>query len=186
MRKILKPLLILPLLMLLVSLACQLSGGPTPQRVVNISPEQAQSVLTPDNTIKTEPTTGKVTVQMTEAQATSYLVYNFRDRYESVLRDPVILFQDGRAEIYGTIYSESISASGMVSISVKINDQGNPSVSINQANFGQIPIPPGLLANLSKVIDQLLRDATQQYQKNYQLESITFSPGVATITLRPR
>jgi hypothetical protein len=184
MRKQFQSLLLLPTILLIVGLACQLSGGPTPPRAVNISQEQAFKVLTPENTIKIQPTTGIVTIQITEAQASSYVAYELRDRFEPLLKNPVILFQTNRVELYGTFQSDSISANGMVSAAVKIDEQGNPKVNITDASFGPIPVPSELLANLSTTIDKTIKDATQKYEKDYKIESITISPGLATILLR--
>lgn len=178
--------LTLPVLILWVGLACSLSGGPTPPREINISPELAQSVASSVQTAQPDPTTGKLQFTITEDQMTSYVVYNLRQDFEPLLNNPVIVFQPDRIELYGTIQGDSITANGRVVMSININGQGEPSVKIIEANFGPIPIPAGLLDNLSTVIDHSLTDGMSNQNTGYQMDSILITTGSATITLRKK
>ena len=186
MKKTYVTFLTLPVLILIVSLACNLSGGPTPPRAVPTSPELAQSVETTLQTVQPDPTSGKLQFTVTEAQMTSYVNYNLRQDFEPILKNPVIVFQPDKMELYGTIQSDSITANGQVVMSVDINDQGKPSVKITEANFGPIPVPTGLLTNLSTAIDRSLSDAMSQNNSDYQLESIKITTGSATVTIRKK
>ncbi len=183
MTKSIRSVLLLPIVVLLVSLACQLSGGPTPPRPVAISPDQAQSLNQTVQTAQPDPKTGKVTLTVTESQITSYVVQNLHDNYAPILSDPVIVFQPGRVELYGTIKGDSISANGRVIMTVTIDSQGKPIVVISEANFGPIPVPTSLLDNLSTSVDRSIADSMKDYQSDYRLESITFDTGTAKIVL---
>jgi hypothetical protein len=183
MQKPLRTLLLLPGLMLLVGLACQLSGGPTPPRVVPINTQQAQSLNQTVQAAKPDLKSGKLTITVTEAQITSYIVVNLRSDYEAILADPVVIFQPGQVELYGTIQGDSIKANGRVIFKVKIDSQGKPVLEIVEANFGPIPVPAGLLTNLTTAVDRSITDSMKQYQSDYRLESITFNAGTATLVI---
>jgi hypothetical protein len=183
MTKTFRSVLLLPVVILLIGLACQLSGGPTPPRPVVTSAAQAESLNQTVQTAQPDPNTGKLTITVTEAQITSYVVQNLQDNYAPILSDPVIVFQPGRVELYGTIKGDSISANGRVVMSVNIDDQGKPIVNISEAKFGPIPVPTSLLTNLSTAVDRSIADSMKDYQSDYRLESISFETGTATIVI---
>lgn len=167
----------------MVGLACQFSGGPTPPRAVPVSTEQAQSLSKTVQSAKPDATTGSVSITVTEAQVTSYVVQNLRDNYEPILKDPVIVFQPDQVELYGTIQGDAVSANGRVIMTVVIDDQGKPVVTIREANFGPIPVPAGLLTNLTTAIDKSISDAMKKSTVDYKLQSIQIGTGTATIVI---
>jgi hypothetical protein len=179
-------LLILPLIIVILGLACQLSGGPTPSRNVPVSAKQASDLEQLWQKATPDPQTGKITVTMTEAQVSSYVVYNLKDRLEPVLKSPVVLFEKDQIELYGTIHSDSIDANGRIVFSLTIDAQGQPSVQIKEANFGPIPVPTGLLGDISTAINKSLVEATAKSTVNYQLESVSLSSGSAKLTIIPK
>ena len=181
--KSIRSLLLLPVVVLIVSLACRLSGGPTPPRPVVTSPEQAQSLNQTVQTAQPDPNTGVVTITVTEAQITSYVVQNLQENYSPILADPVIVFQPGQVELYGTIKGEGISANGRVIMTMNIDSQGKPIIDIREANFGPFPVPTSLLDNLSTAVDRSIADSMKDYQSDYRLKSITFGTGTATIVI---
>ncbi len=181
MLKPIRSILLLPLVLLVVGLACSISGGPTPPRPVPTLPDAAQSLNQTAETVQPEPKTGNVAITVTEAQITSYVVQNLKDNYSPILSDPVIVFQPGHIELYGTIKGDNISANGRVVMTVTVDDEGQPVVDISEANFGPIPIPPSLLKNLSTAVDKSIADSMKDYQSDYRLASITFNTGTATI-----
>jgi hypothetical protein len=183
MLKIARTILVLPFLVLLVGLACALSGGPTPPRTVTVSTEQAQSFNKTVQAVKPDPSSGKITISMTESQITSYVVTNLRENYEPILVNPTIIFQPNQIEIYGTIQGDSVSANGRVICKVKIDSLGKPQVEITEANFGPIPVPAGLVNNLTTVIDKAISDSMKEYRSDYRLESITFDTAKATLVI---
>jgi hypothetical protein len=183
MIKTARTLLLLPCLVLLIGLACQLSGGPTPPRSVPVSTEQSESLSKTVQSAKPDPKSGKISITMTEAQITSYVVTNLRDNYEPILLKPVVIFQPDQVEIYGTIQGDSVSADGRVICKVKIDAQGKPVIDITEANFGPIPVPAGLVNNLTIVVDKAITDSMKEYSSDYRLESITFKTGTATLVI---
>jgi hypothetical protein len=183
MIKTVRTILLLPCLVLLIGLACQLSGGPTPPRNVPVSTEQAQSLNKTVQAAKPDPKSGKITITLTEAQITSYVVANLRDNYEPILLNPVVIFQANQVEIYGTIQGDSVSANGRVICKVKIDAEGKPLIDIVEANFGPIPVPAGLVNNLTVVVDKAITDSMKEYRSEYRLESITFSTATATLVI---
>lgn len=177
---------ILPVLIIVFGMACNLSGGPTPPRQVTNSPELAKSVEASVQTVQPNPTTGKIQYTITEAEMTSYVNQNLSKNFDPILKNPVVVFQPDRLELYGTISGDNISANGRVAMSVDVDDQGKPSVKITEANFGPIPVPASLLTNLSTAIDRSLEDAMTQNNSDYRLESIKITTGSATVTLRKK
>jgi hypothetical protein len=183
MLKPIRSILLLPVIILFAGLACQLSGGPTPPRPVPTLPDAAQSLNKTIETVQPEATTGKISITVTEAQVTSYVVQNLKDNYAAILSDPVIVFQPGHIELYGTIKGDNIAANGRVIMTVSVDDQGNPVVKATEANFGPIPVPASLLTNLSTAVDQSIANSMKDYPSDYRLESITINTGTATIVL---
>ena len=183
MKKTIRTLLWLPVFILLVGLACQFSGGPTPPRVVPVSTEQAENLSKTVQSVKPDPTSGNINITVTEAQITSYVVQNLRENYEPILSNPVIVFQPNQVELYGTIQGDAVSANGRVVMSVVVDEQSQPVVTIREANFGPIPVPSGLLSNLSVAIDRSIADAMKNYRTDYKLQSIHFDTGTATIVI---
>jgi hypothetical protein len=183
MPKSLRSLLILPVVIFLVGVACNLSGGPTPPRSVPIVPPQEQKLDQKIETLQPDPNTGQISITVTEAQITTYIIENLQKDYESILTNPVVVFQPGQVELYGTIKGDAFSTNGRVAMSVTINSDGKPVVEIREANFGPFPIPSGLLSNLSTAVDNAIADSMSEYQSEYRLESITFTTGTATIVL---
>jgi hypothetical protein len=183
MFKTVRTILLLPVLVLVIGLACQLSGGPTPPRNVPVSTEQSQSLNKTVQAAKPDPKSGKITISMTEAQITSYIVINLRENYQPILLNPVVIFQPDQVEIYGTIQGDSVSANGRVVCKVKIDSLGKPLVEITEANFGPIPVPAGLVNNLTVVVDKAIADSMKEYSSEYRLESITFNTATATLVI---
>ena len=183
MSKSLRTILILPVLVLLVGLACNLSGGPTPPRPVPTVPTQEQRLEQQVQTVQPNPETGKLTLTVTEAQITTYIIENLQNEYASILTNPVVVFQPDRVELYGTIKNDPISANAKIIMSITIDSTGKPIVEIVEANFGPFPVPSSLLSNLSTVVDNAIADSMKEYQSEYRLESITFTTGSATIVI---
>ncbi len=181
MSKPLRYVLILPLLIILVGTACNLSSGPKPPRSVPTLPPQDQRIDQMVQTIQPDPNTGELTIAITEAQLTTYIIENLQKEYRAILSNPVVIFQPDQVELYGTIKSDSISADGKIVMSVSIDPNGEPVVKILDANFGPFPIPSDLLNNLSNSVGQAIMDSMKDNQSDYRLESITFTTGVATI-----
>jgi hypothetical protein len=183
MSKSLRSILILPGLILLVGLACNLSSGPTPPRPVPTVPPQDQRIDQMVQTVQPDPNTGKLTVSITEAQITTYIIENLQKEYQAILTNPVVIFQPGQVELYGTIKTNGITANGKIAMSVAVDPNGDPVVKILDANFGPFPIPSDLLDNLSTSVDNAIMDSMKENQSDYRLESITFTTGAATIVL---
>ena len=186
MKKSFMNLLILPAMLVILSLACQLSGGPTPPRVVTTSPQEAKTAESNIQKARPDPKTGKIELTITEAQLTSYITYNLQREYASILKDPVIVIEPGKLDLYGTILGDSFTANGRISLKITINPRGEPSVEILEANFGPIPVPAGLLSNLTKAVNQSLLDAVSQNNSGYVLENITLTTGEAKVILRKK
>ena len=183
MSRSLRSLLILPVLILLVGTACNLSGGPTPPRPIQTVPPQEPQIDQQIQTLQPDPNSGKVTLTITEAQITTAIVENLQKENISGLTDPVVVFQPGQVELYATIKGDAFSANGRIVLSVRIDPNGKPVVDILEANFGPFPIPAGFLNDLSTQVDHAISDSMKDYQSEYHLESINFATGVATITL---
>jgi len=195
MTKPILRILALPLILLVVGLACNLSSNPTSAPPVPTSPEVIRTVApttTPiatqdlEQVVKTaqaESAPGKVEITVTQAQITDYITKNLSEQYSSVLSNPVVTFQPGQVVVTGTVQASPFTADGKVVMTVDVDPQGQPQVNIVEANFGPIPIPAGALSNLSDAVDRSIADAMKDYQSEYRLESITFSTGQAKIVL---
>ena len=124
MSRSLRSILLLPVLILLVGTACNLSGGSTPPIPLPTVPPQEQPIEQQVQTLQSDPNTDPLTITLTEAQVTAYIVENMQKEYASILSDPAVLFKPDQVELYGTIKGGAISAPGKVTLSITVDPDG--------------------------------------------------------------
>ena len=188
MSKTLRSILILPVLIFLVGVACNLSGSATPSKVITPTKvsQQLPQILPTKEIIPTSPPEQKpdqITFSISEDQMTANMIQNMPEDVAASLSNPKVKFNPGQVELTATIKGDIISADGRIVMTVNIDPDGKAKIDILDANLGPFPVPPGLLSDLSTAVDNAIADSMKEYQSEYRLESVTFSTGVATIVL---
>jgi hypothetical protein len=181
------PRFVLPILALaLASLACQVNvGGPKiPEKAaVTVSAEEVQNL---ENSIKTNLETSTqgepVTISVTQEQMTYYLQQKIGETPASFLQNPQVILRNGQIEVYGQAVSGSFSGNVMIVLHAIIDANGAPAIELVTADFGPLPVPPGMMDGFSAMLNEALTGTMGTTASGFKLESITIEDGVMTIT----
>jgi hypothetical protein len=174
--------------LLLSSLACNISaGGPDyPEQTITTSPEEALSM---ENIIEqalvSGAETGIITLQLTEAQLTSFMAQRLAAQTNPPFTDPQILLRNGQMLLYGKITRGWFTANMLITMNVTVDPTTNaPKIEIASADFGPIPAPEGINQALSAMIDEAFTGSFGPVAVGFRLETITIADGVMTLTGR--
>lgn len=162
-------------------MACQLTAGPKPSRNVTISTEQAQALQKSLQNAEMN-ATGVITIKMTESQLTSYLVFNMGKEVSEFLSNPVVLFEPNQIHIYGTLKGDVFPVDGRIIAEITLVDK-QPQINIVSADFGILPVPTVLLSSLAEQINKAISREIAKSPQAFQVQSNTFTTGLATIQL---
>lgn len=174
--------------LLLASLACSISaGGPDyPEQTVPVSSDEAlnmQNII--EQALISGAETGVITVQLTEAQLTSFIAQKLAQQPNPPFTDPQILLRNGQMLMYGKITRGWFTANMLITMSVTIDPgTGAPKIEITSADFGPFPAPAGINQALSAMIDEAFTGSFGPVAVGFRLENIAISDGVMTITGR--
>ncbi len=181
--------LVILVVMLLAAMACEINvGGPAmPQTPIAISTEAVESLtLDWEAAVEGALEDGRVTVEITETQITSYLAFKLEEQEDPLFSDPQVYLQDGQLQIYGTVQQGYLVGTMRVLLSVAIDDEGIPYFELTAVDFGPWDAPEGLLNGLSTLLDEAFTGAVGPVATGIRIESITISDGVMSITGRIR
>jgi len=188
MKKRYFPILTLITVLMAANLACLVSVGapvsPTPtSRPIPISTEAVQGFVQSMEQPTINPTTGSVTMLLTEEQITSYVAYQLQQDPNPVIRNPQIYLDNGQISIQGQITTDVMTGDGTLTAKINIDENGNPKVEILTAQFGTFPIPTALLGSISSLVDHYLNDYISQSNADYKVQSLSIANHVMTIVL---
>ncbi|MGQ9832996.1 MAG: hypothetical protein ACUVRJ_04240 [Candidatus Villigracilaceae bacterium] len=171
----------------LATLACTIHmGGPQiPDVSVPVSTEAAFSLEEQFKQAKeTAKQTGMLTLQISEAQLTSYLTNWLQSNPKAVLQDPRVLLRDGQMQVYGIVRKGYFTANVNITISVSVNEQGQPKIEIVSADFGPLPVPKGLRDTIQAAVQEAYTGAIGPAATGFRLETIQIADGFMTLSGR--
>lgn len=174
--------------LVLASLACSISaGGPDyPEQTVPVSPDEAlsmQNII--EQALLSGAETGVITVQLTEAQLTSFIAIRLAQQANPPFTDPQILLRNGQMLMYGKVTRGWITANMLITMNVVIDPvSGAPKIEIASADFGPFPAPEGINNALSAVIEEALTGSLGPVAVGFRLETITIADGIMTLSGR--
>jgi len=172
----------------LASLACAIfAGGPEyPAQSIPYSPDDVQSMRDQiEQAVLSGAETGVVTLQITEAQLTSFMADRMAQQANPPFTDPIVLLQNNQMQIYGKIKRSIFTANMRLTMDVGIDDTtGQPKIQIAEADFGPFPTPQGLNNALTAVISEAFTGSLGPVASGFRLESITIADGLMTLTGR--
>lgn len=188
MMKYSTKILILLILLLLVSLACQIAiGGPTPSRTVPVSTEAAGSLEDSWKTVMDSPDVNSpIAITLTEEQLTSFLAIQLSQQTDPLLTNPQVLLQNGQVEIFGQAQRGSIQANVRITLQVSANETGDLKISLASVDMGPIPAPQSLLDQISTTLDETMKSSIGSTAAGIKIESIYISDGLLTISGQKR
>lgn len=175
------------LIVSLATLACSVFvGGPDyPSTIIPVSTEAVQGLQDQvTQAIATGAQSGTVTLQITEAQLTSYLAFKLESQPNPLISDPQVLLRDGQMSVYGKLQQGMFTANISMTMKVSVDENGQPKLEITQADFGPLPAPQGLNEALSALVSEAFTGSLGPVATGFRLESITIADGVMTVSGR--
>jgi hypothetical protein len=207
-----KRLLVAAVMLSLATLACAFNtGGPKyPQSSIPVSVEASQSLQQAvTDAVAQGMLSGEFTLTVTEAQLTSYLALNLNqenlaepaepvepgdaaeqvnplEQGASIVSNPQVYLQDGKMQMYGTLQSGLVSATGRMVLSVIPDVDGNMVVELTEMDFGPLPLPEGFKSIFSTTLSDVINGAFGPITAGFRIENITIADGTMTLTGRTR
>lgn len=164
------------------SLACQISGGPKPPRLLSITRENASGLEKALSNPQSNPQTGTIKVTITEEQLSSYVNYNLPPDLAPYINYPLFFFEPNEVHVYATYVGESFQADGRIRMALTVMDH-KPKFNLISAEFGPIPIPSFFLNTLTEQLDREISKILETASIDYQLDQVTVSTGTLTADL---
>jgi hypothetical protein len=168
----------------LASLACSIFiGGPDyPATTVPVSTADAQSLQDQSATaIANGVQTGTITLQITEAQLTSYLAAKLGAQTDPFITDPQVLLRNGQLQVFGKAHQGMFTANVSITANVTVDNQGKPKIEITQTDFGPLPAPQGLNDAVSAFVAEAFTGSLGPAATGFRLQTVSIADGVMTI-----
>ena len=173
--------------LLLATLACSIFvGGPEyPEGAIPVSAEAVQSLQTQiEAAVLAGAQTGKLTLQITQEQITSYIAFKMAAQPNPAFYDPQVYLWDGQMKIYGKVERGYLNANILVTLDVGVDELSQPKIEIATADFGPFPAPDGLKQSMTAVITEAYTGSLGPIATGFRLESIEIANGLMTVTGR--
>ena len=182
-----KKILITLIALAFATLACSVFvGGPNyPATPIPVSTQAVQSLKNQvQQSVATGTATGTVTLHITEEQLTSYLAVYLQSHPNLPITNPQVQLRNGQMELLGKVQQGMFSANVSMTLTVGVDQNGQPKITITQEDFGPLPAPQGLNDAISVFVAQALTGSLGPAATGFRLESISIADGVMTVTGR--
>jgi hypothetical protein len=175
-------------LFLLMQLACTIFvGGPEyPSQALPVATVEADAMKTQiEQALLAAVDTGRVTIQISESQLTSFLSARMQALEDPPFTDPLVQLQDGQMRLYARVRSGIFTANVLIGMTVGIDPQtGLPTIEIASAEFGPIPAPEGLNSAVGSILKEAFTGTFGPVATGLRIESIAIDEGLMVITGR--
>lgn len=185
MKKYLIPII----LGLIISLACQnpmyKASTPTPEPTATVSVENQildSTVPSLDDIVNYDPTSGLVTITMTESQMNKWISAELSSDPAFPAQNTSIALRNGQIEITGQFEQNNITADFSAVCRITFDANGSFGVEIVEAKLGPIPAPEAIKQNMSSYINTALNEAIQNQAPGFKVTGAQIADGVMTIT----
>jgi len=171
------------------SLACSVFlGGPAfPNPPIASSPEALQSLQADIETaVAGSLTDGTLHLEITQEQLTAYLASRFSTRDDPIIAEPQVVLGENEMKIYGRARSSIFEANVLVTAQFGIDQEGQPVISISDAELGPMPVPQAFRDAIAAAVDEALTGYVGPVAIGFRLDSIEIGSGVMTLTGRLR
>jgi uncharacterized protein YpmS len=125
---------------------------------------------------------GTVTLEITEAQLTSYIALRAPNQTDVTLSDLQIYLRDQRMQLFGAVNASGISAAAALIMRVTVTENGALRLMIESADFGAIPVPDAVLQQISSNFNQTLNEQLGASGGVFHVSTVSIADGVLTIT----
>ena len=171
--------------LIFTTLACTIFvGGPDyPEGAIPVTMESVESLRTQiEAAALAGAQTGAITLQITEAQLTSYIAFRLAGQENPALMNPQVYLRNGQMQVYGKVERGYFIANVLVTLDVSVDEFGQPRVEIATADFGPFPAPEGLKEGLTAIITEAYTGSLGPVATGFRLERIDIANGLMTVT----
>jgi hypothetical protein len=170
-------------LLCLAALACSLGSTPTPPASpIPVSTEAAGQIEDLWQSAIENAQNGQVTVVVTEEQLTSYVAVRLAEQPDAPFDDVQIFLRDGKMTLFGNATVRGITAPAQVVLSVSNTAEGRLQVSIDEADFGPVPVPESMLDTLSEGLNEMMSGDFGPQATGVRITSVAIADGQMSLT----
>lgn len=126
----------------------------------------------------------EVIITITEAQLNSILAEKLSADPESIIKEPYVTIGNDLVILHGKTIQSNIEVNIIVEMSVTINAEGTPDVTIGSAKIGPIEAPQFLKDSLNSLADEMISGAVGPKLTGAQIDRITIEQGYMVITIK--
>jgi uncharacterized protein YpmS len=179
---------ILPVLLvlILVSLACNIPGSTAPTRPPTSVPLSSEEVQQFEEevaaTLENAEQSGPVTITITEQQLNTYLQREMEADSEQMIQKPQVHLTNGKIEVYGQMTQASLTADAKIVLIPLVAAGGKPRLDVESMSLGPFPVPQSVVDQVEQRVDTLLEDYLATMEGNFSVSDITVTEGQMTIT----
>ncbi len=181
--------LVLSLVLIFLSLACNLGAGRLRSAATptSLPPKNVESLEESLRKAVDEAQTGaEVKLEITEQQMTSFVANEIQRQDETPIDNPRVLLRDGQIKFLATVERQNIALPAEVLMTVQPDGNGRPRFRVDAAKIGPLPVPGNVKSDLESSLDGAFADEIESLTPNTYIESIIIADGVMTITGRVR
>ena len=169
---------------LLLTLACTIHlGGPEyPDTPIPVSTESVETLQKDVKTaIESGAENGEITLTINETQLTSYLAFKLASQETPLFTNPQVYLRNGQMQIYGQAQQGIFTANIAIVVSVGIDSEGQPEITITEADFGPFPVPEELTQSISALIKEAYAGAIGPAATGFRMEAIAIGEGFMVV-----
>jgi uncharacterized protein YpmS len=188
MKKI-KVILLIIFVIVLSSLACNLSFGRQEKQgdAILVTTESVESLQeSAQEAVEGAIQSGDIEFVITEAQLTSLLTFELQERIGDQISNLQVLLQDGQIQLFGDVDTQGISATVRVIVSVRVDPVGRPVLEVVSSSIGPFPVPGELVSEVEMLMNKAFQEKIDSMAPNMHIESIVIENGMMTIIGRSK
>jgi len=182
------PLLMAFLALTTISLACNF-GIRRPETLNEPIPVSSEAVDSLEDSLQgayQQAIAGEpVTLVIDEAQLTSMVAFELQERGDVPFEDPQVYLRDGQIQVVGKMRRQGIAVTTRVVLEAEVDDDGNVHLNVVSANFGPLPVPDSMIADMETYLDSSFSKEISAMAPNTRIENISIENGQMTITGQP-
>jgi len=174
------PLFFALISLVLATLACSMNiGGPDyPESEIPISQQAVESMKSQfKNAIEAGATGNTVILTVTEAQITSLIALKLESQSDPFFTEPQVRLRNGKMTIYGKATQGYFWATVKIVVAVGVDEQGQPDIKIESADFGPFPVPSGFSNVFAATIEEAYTGAVGPVATGFRIEQIGIQDG---------
>lgn len=170
------------LLLFVVSVACNLPVNSLLGFKATPTAPIIEPALEPFVVATTE--SNEVIITITEAQLNTILTEKLSANPDSILQQPSVTIGNDRVILHGKTIQSNIEVNMTVEMSVAINSEGTPDITVESAKIGPLAAPQFLKDSLNTLADEMLTGAIGPIITGARVERITIEQGYMVITIK--